>query len=416
MTGFKADRSRVIRDLENLAALVSKTEPGYTRLSFSEEDRLARSHLAGLMEKEAGLEVRIDAAGNLIGRGPGSMPGPALALGSHLDTVRGGGRFDGVAGIVAGLEALRLFRQEGLITRHPLELIVFLAEEPSAFGLSTIGSRAMAGRLTKKHLEGCQDEKGWTLAEGIRVMGGSPEDINKARRTPNDLLAYLELHIEQGPELDRQGVPLGLVTGIVGIHRGRIEVMGRNDHAGTTPMSLRKDALTAAAEIVLALEDVCRRRKDLVGTVGRLEVYPNAANVVPGQVKMILELRGLNEVVIGEALASLESLLERIEVGRGVKIDFEHQVSSNPVVFNPRMLNLLRQVCRESGHGYLELPSGAGHDASHLAEVVPTGLIFVPSREGRSHCPEEWTEYGHICLGAEILVRAIKALDEEEPI
>ena len=261
---------RIKRDISNLSLMTSPLEPGYTRISFSEEDRKAREHVRRLMEQEAGLQVRVDELGNLIGRRKGKKEKPSILIGSHIDTVRGGGRFDGVSGVIGGLEVARLFRETGFNNYHPLEVVVFLAEEPSPFGLSTIGSRGMAGKLKEEQLISLEDGHCRNLGAAIREMGGNPEKLREAKRSSDDILAYLELHIEQGPHLFLNKIPLGIVKGIVGISRAKIEVTGMNDHAGTTPMSARKDALAAGSEVVLAVERICKEREGLVGTVGRI--------------------------------------------------------------------------------------------------------------------------------------------------
>lgn len=355
--------------------------------------------------------MRIDPVGNLIGRREGRKGGPSLLLGSHLDTVRGGGRFDGVSGVIAALEVARRLREEGIETIHPIEIVAFIAEEPSPFGISTIGSRGMAGELAPELMGSLKDETGRLLGEAVREAGGDPSRIEEARRSSSDVLAYLELHIEQGPCLDTKKIPIGVVTGIVGIVRGRVEVIGRSDHAGTTPMHARKDALAAGAEAVLSLERVCNEWAGVVGTVGRVELFPNATNVVPGRMILHWEMRSLQEDLLGAAVSSYERELERIREERGVEILFESTMSSSPVTFDASLVERMARVCERLGLPYMRLSSGAGHDASHLAAIAPTAMIFIPSRDGRSHCPEEWTELEHLGLGTEVLACTAIELD-----
>jgi N-carbamoyl-L-amino-acid hydrolase len=210
-----------------------------------------------------------------------------------------------------------------------------------------------------------------------------------------------------------QGIPVGVVTGIVGIHRGSVVVLGRADHAGTTPMEVRADALSAGAEAILAFEEVCLDLQGLVGTIGTVQVSPGAPNVVPGEVRLGVEIRSLEETACQEAVSRFEESLKAIEVQRQVRIDLEMRVSSHPVFFNPDMVDLIGRVCSDLGIPHMQLPSGAGHDAGHLAKIAPTGMVFVPSKDGRSHCPEEWTETEHLYLGAEVLCGAVIALDQE---
>jgi N-carbamoyl-L-amino-acid hydrolase len=413
MKRITPDIERVRRDILRMSEFVSSEEPGYTRISFSKEDREARAYVAHLMKKEADLSVRIDAAGNLIGTRRGETQKPVVLVGSHIDTVRGGGRFDGVSGVIAAIEIARRFEEEEIPMIHPLEVIVFLAEEPSPFGISTVGSRAMTGKLSEDLLSSLKDSQGRTLGGAIEGMGGNPSRIGEAERSPAEVLAFLELHIEQGPILYSRRIPIGAVTGIVGILRGRIEVVGRMDHAGTIPMEARKDGLVAGSEAVLALEKVCRELEGVVGTIGKIEVFPNSLNVIPGRVNLGMEVRSLNEGLLHKTERLFRKELDRVVEKRGVEIHFDSAISSKPVLFHPRLVEQVARVCGSLGISYLEMPSGAGHDANHLAEVVPTGMIFVPSKDGRSHCPEEWTDFEQVCLGAEVLANMVTSLDKE---
>lgn len=408
---FEPRIDRIERDVLALSRITSPTEPGYTRLSFTDEDRRAREYIAHLMEDEARLAVTIDPVGNLIGRREGRKEKPALLLGSHLDTVRGGGRFDGVSGVIGAIEVARRFEEKGIENMHPMEVVAFIAEEPSPFGLSTIGSRGMAGKLSLELLGSLKDDAGRTLEKVIREIGGDPANISKAKRTSKDVLAYLELHIEQGPRLCSKSIPIGVVTGIVGISRGKVEVVGKNDHSGTTAMDVRKDALAGGSEAVLALERICAKLAGVVGTVGRVDVFPNSPNVIPGRMILDLEIRGMSEDLLREAASSLREELERIEEKRGVQILFEIGISSKPVVFDLKMVKRIVRVCEQLGIPHAKLSSGAGHDANHLAEVAPSGMIFIPSRDGRSHCPEEWTDFEQICLGTEVLACTLAGID-----
>lgn len=413
MKKITPDVERVRRDILKMSEFVSSGEPGYTRISFSKEDREAREYVAQLMKNEANLSVRVDAAGNLIGRREGESQKRAILVGSHIDTVRGGGRFDGVSGVIAAIEIARRFEEEKTRMIHPLEVIAFLAEEPSPFGISTVGSRAMTGKLSEALLTSLKDGQGRTLGEAIEEMGGKPSRIGEAKRSPAEVLAFLELHIEQGPILHSRGIPIGAVTGIVGILRGEIEVVGRMDHAGTIPMEARKDALVAGSEVVLALEKVCRELEGVVGTIGKVEVFPNSLNVIPGKVNLGMEVRCLSEVLLHETESLFRKELDRVVQKRGVEIHFESAISSKPVLFDSRLVERIAGVCGFLGISYLEIPSGAGHDANHLAEFVRAGMIFVPSKDGRSHCPEEWTEFEQVCLGAEVLANMVTSLDQE---
>lgn len=410
MRKVEPNPDRIQKDIVKFSEVTSPHESGYTRISFSNEDKAAREYVTRLME-EAGLKVRIDAAGNVIGRREGKAAGPAILTGSHVDTVRGGGRFDGISGIVAALESMRRFGELSIENVHPIDVIVFLAEEPSPFGLSTIGSRAMAGKLSDEQLTTLRDETGRSLAEAIAQMGGQPGQIGKARLSRDDALAYLELHIEQGPHLHAQAVQIGAVTGIVGIWRANIEVVGRNDHAGTTPMDLRKDALAAASEVILSLERLCSDSDGVVGTIGRVDVFPNALNVIPGRVTLGMEVRSLRDHLVEDVNSSFETEIEHIMKKRDISITYELWKSSRAVLFPSTMVKRIGNICERLGFSHAEVPSQAGHDANHMAELFPTGMIFVPSTDGRSHCPEEWTEYDDIVRGTEVLAQAIYEID-----
>jgi hydantoinase/carbamoylase family amidase len=410
---FEPRIDRIERDVLALSRITSPTEPGYTRLSFTDEDRRAREYITHLMEDEARLTVTIDPVGNLIGRREGKKEKPALLLGSHLDTVRGGGRFDGVSGVIGAIEVARRFEEEGTENIHPVEVVAFVAEEPSPFGLSTIGSRGMAGKLSPELLGSLKDDAGRTLEKAIREIGGDPANIRKAKRSSKDVLAYLELHIEQGPHLCSKSIPIGVVTGIVGISRGKVEVVGKNDHSGTTAMEVRKDALAGGSEAVLALERICATLAGVVGTVGRVEVFPNSSNVIPGRVILDMEIRSLREDLLHQAASSFREALEWIKEKRGVQILFEIGISSKPVAFDLDMVKRIVGVCEQLGIPHAQLTSGAGHDANHLAEVAPVAMIFIPSRDGRSHCPEEWTEFEEVCLGTEVLACTVAGIDRD---
>jgi N-carbamoyl-L-amino-acid hydrolase len=335
-------------------------------------------------------------------------------IGSHLDTVRAGGRFDGVAGVVAGLEVARILKEMDVMLEHPLEIVAFLAEEPSPFGLSTVGSRAMTGKLSPEIINSLKDDQGRTLPQAIRQMGGEPSNLQQAKRFPTDILAYLELHIEQGPSLEERNIPIGIVTGIVEIARGDVKVVGKNDHAGTTPMEIRHDALAAASEIVLALEATCKASAGIVGTIGKMDVFPNALNVIPGLVNIGMELRCLDEEIIKEAIKKFKHDLETIQHSRGIEITCDTWTSSQKVIFDEALVTLASATCDKLEIPYLLLPSGAGHDAGHLARITQAGMIFVPSKGGRSHCPEEWTDFDHIARGAELLGSLVGEIDNRD--
>ncbi len=396
-----------------LAEHVEPGEPGWTRRVFSPAYRETRQLVSDFMT-DSGLEVTPDAIGNLIGRLPGSEPrAPVLVVGSHTDTVSGGGRFDGMVGVVAAIEVASLLRDSATRLRHPLWVVDFLGEEPNRFGLSCLGSRAVTGHLASSHLE-LLDPTGMTLAGALAGMGARPGALDSATWPAGNLHGYLELHVEQGARLDRAGRPLGVVSAIVGIYRARIEVVGRPDHAGTTPMDGRLDAMQAAAQIICGIDRIGRRStgSDGVATVGQITVEPNSPNVVAARAVLVAEMRSVDDAWLHQGRGQVEELVARVAVGTGVTADLAWISAEPPVACSPIMRELLAQAVRATGVEPLEVPSGASHDAAHMARLGPMGMLFIPSRDGRSHCPEEWTDKDQVAMGTAALLRAVLAVDQ----
>jgi beta-ureidopropionase / N-carbamoyl-L-amino-acid hydrolase len=410
------DAARIAEDIDALARL---TEPGrpWTRRVFSPLFLEGRAYIEARM-RAAGLETRVDAAGNLIGRraGRGGAKG-VIMLGSHSDTVPDGGRFDGIAGVIAALEVARSLKERGVDLAHDLEIVDFLAEEVSPFGVSCIGSRGMTGQMPEAWLSRRNDSG--ELAAALAAAGGDPSTVLKQSRP--DIAAFLELHIEQGPVLEREGRDIGLVTGIVGITRFEIVIEGRPDHAGTTPMNARADALVAASDLVLRVRDEALRLsqgpKHFAATVGEFSMTPNAANVVPGHVRMLIDARAELRPGMDAFAAWLEHAAREVARQHGVTIPAPARVSdSMPVACDPRLLDVLAKAAEATGLTTRPLASGAGHDAAWIARVAPAAMIFVPSRGGRSHAPDEWTDNDAIARGAAVLFEAVVALDAKSKI
>lgn len=407
------DADRLWGRIETLSQITDPDRP-WTRRSFSPLFLKGREWLANEF-RSCGLETSIDAAGNLVGRLAGSDPNlKPIVIGSHSDTVPSGGRYDGILGVLAALEVAQSLVNCGERLRHPLEIYDFLAEEPSEFGLSCIGSRALAGALSADMLD-LRRPDGMTLREGLTFVGGDPKALASVKRSPSDTAAYVEVHIEQGRVLEQEGIAVGIVTDIVGIHRERITVKGRADHAGATPMPLRADALVGAARIVEAVHAralaLSGGEKPLVATIGKLDVFPNAANAVPGEVAMILEVRCGNEAVthtfgeavINEVRPSLEAL--RLEV------HMEPVSHASPTPCAPIVRDAIRAAASSLGLSSRDLPSGAGHDGVFVALTGPIGMIFVPCLDGRSHAPEESIEPHQAADGARVLFETVRGLD-----
>jgi N-carbamoyl-L-amino-acid hydrolase len=410
--GPAPSEARLDADLHALAAFTRPDRP-YTRRAFSDEDRAARAWLAARMA-EAGLAVTVDAAGNQIGRRPGAHRGPGLMIGSHLDTVEAGGRFDGIAGVLAGLEVARCLEARGHRLARDLEVVNFTCEEPSEFGLSTIGSRALSGKLDAAAARQLRDGAGGTLAEALDTVGGRGQALETARRAPGAIARYLELHIEQAVSLDRAGVPLGVVTAIAAPSRYRVAVRGRQDHAGGTPMPDRRDALAAAAELVLRVEAIAREvGRGMVGTVGALAVHPNMVNIVPGETDLLVDFRGIDPDAIARALGRFEAALGEVAERRQVAVEATALVRETPLVVAEEMVTAAEAAAAAAGVPWRRVTSGASHDANHVARLCPVGLLFIPCRDGRSHCPEEWAEVAHLAAGTRVLLELVLRLDRD---
>jgi N-carbamoyl-L-amino-acid hydrolase len=406
---------RLWADIMGLAELTDSARP-YTRRSFT---TLFLEGRAWLEQRfiSAGLTTRIDAAGNLIGRIEGRNPTlGVIAVGSHSDTVPSGGRFDGIAGVATGLEIVRALRDSGVHLDHTLEIIDFLAEEPSEYGLSCIGSRGMSGALDAKMLE-LSEPAGETLRQALRRVGGDPNRLAQSART--DIRAFLELHIEQGAVLESQSMEVGIVTSIVGIRRIEIVFDGEADHAGTTPLYLRRDALVAAANTVVSVRRVAEQLDSegaeyFVATVGILDVKPSASNVVPGSCRLVIDIRSTNPTLTARFVKTLEHESEAAAISARVRRTAFSTLSDGPPVICDYVLQAaLRTAAHKLSLKYTDIPSGAGHDAAFMSRICRSAMLFVPCRAGISHTPEEWAEQRAVALGAGVVLDAIKALDQQ---
>lgn len=406
---------RLWSDLEQLGSIGKNPEDGgVTRIAFSQEDMEAKKFIKKLTES-AGMQVNQDDVGNVIGRLRGMHEKPSLVVGSHTDTVPFGGRFDGALGFLAGVECARVIKESQYKLRHSLEVISFSDEEGYRFGRGTMGSRAISGFFNPDDLHELKEKSGATLWQVLRDLGFGPNRIGLLRREQLSILAYLELHIEQGPVLDSLGIPIGIVDSIAGILRYKLKLKGEPNHAGTTPMEYRKDALVAAAMVVTTVRDSIRKYGGkLVGTVGSFEVFPGAPNIVPGLVVMTIELRGPSQQVLDEAAKKILSLAHEACDLNGVSFEAKETVHNEPTSMHPKMIHAIEDKCRKMGVSYRRMYSGAGHDAMWMAKRWPTGMIFVPSAGGVSHSPQEFTNKGHVGLGAQVLLETILRLDQEE--
>lgn len=408
MRNLRVNADRIAADIEALAAITDPDRP-WTRRAFSPRFDEGRAFLRDRLAA-AGLETATDAGGNLLGTRRGRAGLGTILLGSHSDTVPEGGRFDGVAGVIVALEVARMLDERGHRLRHDLTVADFLAEEVSVFGVSCIGSRAMAGLRPEAWL--ALVHEGRTLAQAIRDVGGEPD--GPALR--HDIRAFFELHIEQGPVLEAGATDLGLVTAIAGITRVEIVLTGRPDHAGTTPMGARADALAAAAGLVTAIEAeataLARQGSHFTATVGEFAIEPNAANVVPARVRLLIDARAAERAQMERFLAWIEGRASALPPG--ITAELRRLSDNPPTAMDAGLVSLLDAAAGRCGASRLRMVSGAGHDAAFLARIAPAAMIFVPCRGGRSHCPEEWADPTDIALGAEVMADAVLAFDADE--
>ncbi|MBT8337291.1 MAG: Zn-dependent hydrolase [Gemmatimonadetes bacterium] len=400
------DGVRLNAEIQELRRFGGTPDGGTHRVAYSDEDLGGREWVLARM-RDAGFTTRVDPAGNLVGTLPGTDADlPALAVGSHIDTVPYGGSYDGTIGVLAGVELARTLHAENQRLRHPLRLYVFQNEE----GGKT-GSRLLIGAVEPSELD-IVTASGFTIGEGIARLGGAPDPLTAARASTGPLAAFVELHIEQGATLERAGVPIGVVEGIVGIRRWFVTVTGEKNHAGTTPMDQRRDALVAASRMVSAVDEVALRIEGRqVATVGRLEVDPGAPNVIPGSVRFTLEIRDLSMEGIEGVLRAIQARAERIATDRGVAVDFEPFYVSEAAPAAEGLRRAVEGAAEGLGLRHMRLPSGAGHDAQSMAKLCPMGMIFVPSRGGISHAPDEFTEADQITAGANALLGTALELD-----
>jgi len=380
---------------------------GSIRVAYSSDNHVALTYLFSLM-LESGLLPRVDVAGNLVGRRAGKVAGLAPVItGSHIDTVPNGGHYDGIVGTMAAIEVARTLHEAEYVTDHPLEIIVWSNEE----GGKT-GSRSFNGSVETVEFElpSLGDK---SLGDGIRYIGGDPERISRNVRKPGEVAALIELHIEQGAILDREGISIGVVEGIVGIKRWNVSIDGFANHAGTTPMDQRQDAMYAAALVVSRIREIIMGEPGRqVGTVGRIQAYPGAPNVIPGKVTFSLEIRDLDMAKIDRLFGLIRSAAVELADNNATEIHFDHFYTSPAAITDERFKKLINDSADALGLSSMHMPSGAGHDAQSLGGIAPLGMIFVPSKDGISHAPGEFTSEQQITDGANVLLQTIIGLDD----
>ncbi|MDY3123056.1 MAG: Zn-dependent hydrolase [[Actinobacillus] rossii] len=399
--------ARVKEILQHLATL-SSVENEITRLAFTAKDIEARDYLLQFLQQYH-LDIRIDPIGNVIIRRQGMENHlPAVAFGSHIDTVINAGSLDGTLGSVAGLEILLQLCEQNQQTRYPLEFIIFTCEESSRFNYATLGSKIMCGITNQAGLSQLKDKQGNGLQQALQDIGLDFSKVDQAKRNANEFKCFFELHIEQGPRLENEQKTIGIVTGIAAPIRCIVKIKGQADHSGATAMHYRHDALLGAAELALALEQAAiKAGHSTVATAGNLTAKPGVMNVVPGYAELLVDIRGTHIDARDSVFEDLQQQIQRVAAERGLEIELQLISKDKPVQLDAQMVELLTNITQDLGYSYEVMPSGAGHDAMHLATLCPTGMIFVPSHLGISHNPLEFTSWEDIEAGIRVLQQAI---------
>jgi N-carbamoyl-L-amino-acid hydrolase len=405
---LRVNGERLNATMEHMKTFGMNETGGSARVAFSDENRAALAYLSSLMS-QAGLETRIDVAGNLVGRREGKTSGLApIVSGSHVDTVPNGGHYDGVVGVMSAIEVARALHEAGFELDHPLEIVVWSNEE----GGKT-GSRSYNGSVEDKEFD-LAILSDTTIGDGVRYLGGNPERLSANVREAGGISSYVELHVEQGAFLDKENISIGVVQGIVGIRRWNITIDGFANHAGTTPMDQRQDALYAAALLIAEVRRIITEEPGRqVGTVGSIQAFPGAPNVIPGQVKLSLEIRDLDMDKIETLFQRIRSAANELSGQTDTTIAVEQYYESPAAITDERIKNLIQDSADALGLSAMHMPSGAGHDAQSLAGIAPLGMIFVPSKDGISHAPAEFTSGQQITNGANVLLQSIVRMDRQ---
>ena len=406
------NKERVNNLLQGLSEF-GKTKQGITRLAYSDEDRAAQEWLLAQIA-DLNLQVREDAVGNVFLRRVGEEDVlPAVATGSHLDTVIHGGMYDGMCGVVGAIEALYMLRDVKL--KRSVEVIIFRAEESSRFGFATIGSKLMTGNGSPAGFSKAAKKGELSFTEALANWGCDPERYAEAIVKPGTYKSFSEIHIEQGKVLEETGKQLGIVHNIAAPTRFKIHIKGMADHSGATPMGFRRDALVSGAKLILAVEAAATKEKDngTVGTVGIVEVEPGSINVVPGGVTLWVDVRGVNNESIARTLEAIKAEAECVAASDGVAVELEMLTADKPVALSEELAHKLEGICEAEGIDYLHMNSGAGHDAMHMAKLAPTTMLFIPCKEGISHNPAEYAKLEDICRAIEVLAKLLEQESNE---
>jgi N-carbamoyl-L-amino-acid hydrolase len=410
---MQINRDRLVADLETLASFSDDTPPGISRLVFANADQKSRVWLKSQCS-DAGLAVREDAVGNMFARWVGARPQlAAIGTGSHIDAIPHSGKFDGTVGVLGGLEAIRALQQSGFQPQRSIELLLFTSEEPTRFGLGCLGSRMLSGGLSSDADTRLKDSEGNTLAE-LRAAAGFQGSLDQVRLPDGYYAAFVELHIEQGPLLEKEGLPLGIVTSIAAPAALRISIEGEGGHAGGVLMPDRKDAFCAAAEIVLAVEERARATGsiDTCGTVGKCQIYPGAVNSIPSRVEMDVDIRDTDEQRRNRVLREIEQACGQVAANRKLQVRVTPINADAPATCSPRVINALVEAAEENGLPYKKMVSRAYHDSLFMARIAPVGMVFIPCRGGVSHRPDEYSSPQEIETGAKVLASTLAKLSQ----
>lgn len=409
---MNVNKERIIQRIEKIAGFNSGEENGISRFSYGKDDAAARNWLIQTCTDLA-LSVTTDPVGNIRARYEGEDPSLApVFIGSHIDSVRNGGEYDGIVGVVGALEVLSVMREENYHPKRPIELIVFAEEEGSNFGTTMVGSKALIGKLSVKDMEELCTDDGRKCIEVLKCFGLEPEKIKDYVLKPGDVAAMLELHIEQGIVLEREKKKLGVVKAIAGMSTIEVTVEGEANHAGATPMYMRSDPMAAAAVLISEIEDIAAHQmlKSTVATVGSISCKPDMPNVIPGEVSFTIDIRDIDDGAIQTTITKITECAQKLSERRGVKFTFNTIGDSTPVALSSRIIGVVRDAVESCTDSWMEMNSGAVHDAAMMAEITDVGMIFVPSVAGKSHNKEEYTSPEDIALGGQALLLAATEL------
>jgi N-carbamoyl-L-amino-acid hydrolase len=409
---FKASPERLEQDIRQLATFGSTGPTAMTRLAYDDADNAAHSYVEELM-RAAGMETRYDAFGNLFGHRRGTDPqAKPVITGSHLDGPPDGGIYDGVIGVLAGIEVCRLMDESQFQAAAPIEVVAVRAEHLDRFGLSCLGSRALGGKLKETDLDRLRDATGISLRSALTASGFRPDDLESVCLRDR-IHAWVELHVEQGRVLEDGNRTIGVVTAIAGPTRYKVQVGGKADHSGATPMQLRRDALMGAAEMALDLEVLARGTAQCVGTIGVIRAFPGAVHTIPGLVEFFVDIRGVDAEEKRRLVTDFNAAMRRRADARELTLSYETFVDENPVPCTPWLVDVIHRTCKDIGADFMLMPSGGGHDTQHVAAVADAAMMFIPSAGGIAHTPEEYTSIEDVTYGTDVLAETLARLAEQ---